>query len=116
MPDESELTPESTEAETDGAEAVTEDQPSILAKHTAAVLGLPVTIYDTILIVLLTVAADACLYIAPGGTGAAVLLVLGSAGCLAAAWAFRKNVPIPLLVVLLLASAVSMWNHCWLLS
>ncbi|MFH1732728.1 MAG: hypothetical protein ABIF82_13905, partial [Planctomycetota bacterium] len=38
---------------------------------TATVLGLPLKAWDTVAIILLTIAADVCLYTYPGGTGAA---------------------------------------------
>jgi hypothetical protein len=88
----------------------------VVAKRTAALLGLPLTVLDTITILLLTAVADECFYHAPGGAGVGTVLVLGAGGCLASAWPLRKNVHVPLLVSLVLVAFVSAWNHYWLLS
>jgi len=79
-------------------------------------LGLPVRPIDSAIIVLLTVVADVCLYKAPGGTGAAALLVLAAAGLLWAARTLRRNAHRALIAALLLVAIASIWNHWWLLS
>lgn len=90
--------------------------PDYPADSQEALLGLPVRPVDSAIVVLLTIAADVCLYKAPGGTGAAALLVLGAVGLLAAAWTVRKNAHKALIAALLLVVIASSWNHWWLLS
>ena len=87
-----------------------------LDERNAALLGLPVRILDTGVVILLTAIADICLYNAPGGTGAGTLFVLGVVGILCAAWALRKNSHKGLIAVVLLVATASVWNHSWFLS
>ena len=77
---------------------------------TAAVFGLPLKAWDSIAIILMTIAADLCLYTHPGGTGAAVLILVAAIGLLSLAPKTGRAVkPVPLLGVLLIAVA-SAWN------
>jgi|GEM_PF-1434938 len=82
----------------------------------AAVLGLPLRAWDTIAIILMTAAADQCLYSHPGGTGAAVLLLVTGMGLLSATSAAPGREAPLLMFTLLLVAVVSAWNYSWLLA
>jgi len=78
-------------------------------------LGLPVSRWDTVVLILMVVAADVCLYDHPGGNGMAALLLVAAIGLLslAPAGAWGAN-PLPLMTVLLVAAA-SVWHAWWAL-
>ncbi len=68
---------------------------------------------DTLVILLLTAVADICLFRAPGGTGAAVLLICGLAALTAVAPSGMR-LSIPVAVALLAAAAAGLWHSWWL--
>jgi hypothetical protein len=78
-------------------------------------LGLPLRGWDTVVIVLLTVVADLCLYTHGGGTGAAVLLLVAVIGLISAAPDGRANARPLLMAAVTLAAAACIWNAWWLL-
>ena len=80
-----------------------------------AVLGLPLRVWDTVAIILMTAAADLCLYSHPGGTGAAVLLLVTGMGLLSVTHAAPGSGAPLLMFTLLLIATASAWNHWWLL-
>ena len=77
---------------------------------TAAVLGLPLRLWDTLAIVLMAIAADVCLYDNPGGTGAGVLFLVATIGLLSLAPKSDRAVSPMLLLSILLMTAASAWN------
>jgi len=80
----------------------------------AAVLGLPLRRRDTVAIILMTVAADVCLYSYPGGAGVGALFIVTAIGLALLARNARALNP-PVAAVLLLISAAAVWNNWWLL-
>lgn len=77
--------------------------------------GLPIHQKDTLAIILLTAVADFCLYLAPGGTGAACVLM---AGLLVLFLLHPKKIAridrlLPVFILIL--SALMAWRHWWLL-
>ena len=78
-------------------------------------LGVPVAISDTMLILVLTMMADLSLYMAPGGLGAACVLTsaLGTLVVTQKKPAGRASGTLGCLVLLI--SAMMVWRHWWLL-
>ncbi|MCK5850320.1 MAG: DUF4173 domain-containing protein [Kiritimatiellae bacterium] len=78
-------------------------------------LGLPVKRLDTLVAILLIVIADMCLYQAPGGTGAACVLLSCAVALYALAGKSITGANLALSVVMLLTSMMMVWHHWWLL-
>ncbi|MFO7900874.1 MAG: DUF4173 domain-containing protein [Planctomycetota bacterium] len=74
------------------------------------VLGLPLRAWQTGVIILLTVAADVCLYEHPGGVGSGVLLLVAMLGLMAAAGKRARRASPGLMLVLILIAAASAWQ------
>ena len=77
---------------------------------TMTVLGLPLRTWDTLAIILMTIAADICLYDNPGGAGAGVLFLVATIGLLSLAPKTGRAVSPMLLLGILLIAAASAWN------
>ncbi len=80
----------------------------------AAALGLPLRRWDTIAIVLMTIAADVCLYSYPGGAGVGALFIVTGIGLLSLTKNARALNPL-IAAALVLVSAAAAWNNWWLL-
>lgn len=89
--------------------ALIEDAPGC----TATVLGLPLKTWDTVAIILLAIAADVCLYTYPGGTGAAVLLLVAGVGLVSLAPSTGRAPSGLMLLTVLLIAIASAWNLSW---
>jgi hypothetical protein len=75
-----------------------------------ATMGLPLRAWDTLVIILLTVAADVCLYGHPGGTGAGMLMLVTALGLMFAAPNRGRNARPVLLLAIALFAATSAWS------
>lgn len=89
---------------------------NLLASLGERVLGLPVRRVDTLVTILLIVIADACLYDAPGGTGAACVVVACVVALHALAGGCLRGSDLVLPVVVVLAAGMMVWHSWWLLS
>jgi uncharacterized protein DUF4153 len=79
-----------------------------------AALGLPLRAWDTLVIILLAIAADICLYSYPGGTGSGVLFLVAMVGLVTAAPGRGRNAPPALVLTIALLAGISAWTLWWL--
>ena len=85
-----------------------------LLKFGSDLLGLPVRVRDTVVLILMVMAADIGLYSEPGGTGEGFVLIGATVGLMALRWQRARAAIVPALVTLGIA-CIGMWRHWWLL-